>query len=75
MIQVLEGNVAVSLYHLATAHDFAIPRVILEEAGGFCTDEKGNQIVFSNNFFDRTPYFFAFYDKEIMKEFFEFQNS
>ena len=67
MIQIAQGNVAVQMYHLASPHDFGIPQVIVEEAGGLCTDLDGNPIKYSENF-ERVPYFLAFSSKEVFEK-------
>lgn len=67
MIQIAHGNVGFQIYHLASPHDFGIPQVIVEEAGGICTDLNGDPIDYSPNF-ERVPYFLAFANEEIMTE-------
>ncbi|MFW9854152.1 MAG: inositol monophosphatase family protein [Candidatus Thorarchaeota archaeon] len=69
MIAIAEGNARVEMYHMASPHDFGIPKVIVEEAGGICTDLDGNPIVFTPDF-KRLPYFLAFYDRKTCNEFF-----
>ncbi|MHA1401782.1 MAG: inositol monophosphatase family protein [Candidatus Heimdallarchaeaceae archaeon] len=69
MISLVEGKASIQLYHMASPHDFGIPKVILEEVGGICTDLEGNPIKF-NEEFSRVPYFLAFFNKEIKEEFF-----
>ncbi len=70
MVSVAEGKAAIEMYHMASPHDFGIPQVIVEEAGGICTDLEGNKIRYDNEF-NRVPYFLAFYNNEIKEEFFE----
>jgi fructose-1,6-bisphosphatase/inositol monophosphatase family enzyme len=74
MIAIAEGNARVELYHMASPHDFGIPQVIVEEAGGICTDLEGNPIKF-NSEFDRLPYFLAFYDGKTRDEFFALKDA
>ena len=69
MISVAEGRLAMQMYHLASSHDFGIPQVILEEAGGVCTDLNGEPVTYRDEF-QRVPYFLAFYDESVAKEFF-----
>ncbi|MFW9777213.1 MAG: inositol monophosphatase family protein [Candidatus Heimdallarchaeota archaeon] len=69
MIAIAEGNARVEMYHMASPHDFGIPKVIVEEAGGICTDLAGNPIVFTPKF-RRLPYLLAFYDRKTSNEFF-----
>lgn len=71
VVYVAEGKASVQLCHLASPHDFGIPQVILEEAGGICTDLEGNLIRYNKNF-TRLPYFLAFYDEEIKDTFFTY---
>jgi myo-inositol-1(or 4)-monophosphatase len=71
MVAVAKGDVMVQLYHLASPHDFGIPKVLVEEAGGVCTNEKGEKIAFDENL-GRTPYFYAFFDEPSKREFFKF---
>jgi myo-inositol-1(or 4)-monophosphatase len=73
MISVAEGKLAMQMYHLASSHDFGIPQVILEEAGGVCTDLNGETVTYQADF-KRIPYFFAFYDNSIAEEFFNTYN-
>jgi len=69
MTALAEGKLKLQLYHEASPHDFGIPKVLLEEAGGVCTDLKGNDIYFPEDF-SRLPYFLAFYSEEVKDEFF-----
>ena len=69
MIAIAEGRARVQLYHLASPHDFGIPKLLVEEAGGVCTDNHGKVITFGPEF-TRVPYFFAFYDRTTRDEFF-----
>ncbi len=69
MIAVAEGNAKIQMCHLASPHDYGIPSVILEEAGGVCSDLSGNPIKYNKNF-ARLPFFFSFYDKQVKEEFF-----
>jgi 3'-phosphoadenosine 5'-phosphosulfate (PAPS) 3'-phosphatase len=57
------------MYHLASPHDFGVPQVIVEEAGGICTDLNGKLIKYDSNF-NRVPWFLAFFDALTMNEFF-----
>jgi fructose-1,6-bisphosphatase/inositol monophosphatase family enzyme len=70
MIAIAEGNASVLLYHMASPHDFGIPQVIVEEAGGICTDLSGNSVQYTSDF-GRLPWFLAFYDSDTKDEFFE----
>jgi fructose-1,6-bisphosphatase/inositol monophosphatase family enzyme len=70
MIAIAEGDARVLLYHRASPHDFGIPQVIVEEAGGVCTDLEGNGIEYTNNF-ARLPWFLAFYDAHARDDFFK----
>lgn len=69
MIAIAEGKARVEMYNMASPHDFGIPKVIVEEAGGVCTGLDGNPIVFDVEF-NRLPYFLAFYDGKTRDEFF-----
>ncbi|MFX0061656.1 MAG: inositol monophosphatase family protein [Candidatus Hermodarchaeota archaeon] len=69
MISIAEGKVRMQMYHLASPHDFGIPKVILEEAGCICTDLEGNPVSFDPEF-KRLPYFLTFFDKETKDKFF-----
>jgi myo-inositol-1(or 4)-monophosphatase len=70
MIAVAEGKISIQMCHLANPHDFGIPKLIVEEVGGVCTDLEGNQIEFDPKF-SRLPYFLAFYDESVKDIFFE----
>jgi fructose-1,6-bisphosphatase/inositol monophosphatase family enzyme len=70
MIAIAEGRARVLLYRLASPHDFGIPQVIVEEAGGVCTDLKGEPVVYDEDF-NRLPWFLAFFDMETKSLFFE----
>ncbi len=70
MLAIAEGRAKVLLYRLASPHDFGIPQVIVEEAGGICTDIEGNPVVYDEGF-GRVPWFLAFFDKETKDIFFE----
>jgi myo-inositol-1(or 4)-monophosphatase len=70
VIYVAEGKASVQMCHLASPHDFGIPQVILEEAGGVCTDLEGNPIRYDETF-ARLPYFLGFYDESVKNAFFE----
>jgi myo-inositol-1(or 4)-monophosphatase len=70
MIAIAEGRVKVLLYKMASPHDFGIPQVIVEEAGGLCTDQRGLQPEYSREF-GRLPWFMAFADVNAKQEFFE----
>ncbi|MFO7837698.1 MAG: inositol monophosphatase family protein [Candidatus Thorarchaeota archaeon] len=69
MVAVAEGRLSVLMYHLASPHDFGIPQVIVEEAGGICTDLNGNPVQYSDDF-ARVPWFFAFSHPHVKDEFF-----
>ncbi|MFW9996315.1 MAG: inositol monophosphatase family protein [Candidatus Odinarchaeota archaeon] len=73
MIAIAEGKARVDMYNMASPHDFGIPKVIVEEAGGICTDLAGKSIVF-NAEFTRLPYFLAFFDEKTKEEFFSSQH-
>jgi myo-inositol-1(or 4)-monophosphatase len=70
MIAIAEGRARVNMYNMASPHDYGIPKVIVEETGGICTDLDGNPVVFDAEF-NRLPYFFTFYDEETRDEFFD----
>ncbi|MBS3795098.1 MAG: hypothetical protein KGY80_09385 [Candidatus Thorarchaeota archaeon] len=74
MVAVAEGRVSVQMYHLASPHDFGIPQVIVEEAGGVCTDLHGNPVEYSDDF-ARVPWFFAFSHPSVKAEFFRILKS
>ncbi|MBD3157841.1 MAG: hypothetical protein GF309_03540 [Candidatus Lokiarchaeota archaeon] len=74
MVAVAEGRVSVLMYHLASPHDFGIPQVIVEEAGGVCTDLNGEAVEYSDDF-ARVPWFFAFSHPRIKDEFFRLLGS
>ncbi|MHA1330154.1 MAG: inositol monophosphatase family protein, partial [Candidatus Hodarchaeales archaeon] len=69
MIAVAEGRLSMQMYHLASPHDFGIPQLFVEEAGGICTDLNGDMINYNDDF-ERLEYFLAFYDKNIKERFF-----
>jgi fructose-1,6-bisphosphatase/inositol monophosphatase family enzyme len=69
MLAIAQGRVKVLMYHLASPHDFGVPQVIVEEAGGICTDLNGKLIKYDSNF-NRVPWFLAFFDALTMNEFF-----
>ncbi len=70
MISIMEGKATMQMYHMASSHDFGIPSVILEEAGGVCCDLKGDDIEYDKEF-NRVPYFLAFFDEHAKDEFFK----
>ncbi|MFX0107456.1 MAG: inositol monophosphatase family protein [Candidatus Hodarchaeota archaeon] len=70
MLAIAEGRAKVLMYRFASPHDFGIPQVIVEEAGGVCTDLKGNTIAYDSQF-NRVPWFFAFSDQDVKDAFFE----
>lgn len=74
MVAVAEGRVSVLMYHLASPHDFGIPQVIVEEAGGVCTDLNGNPVRYDADF-NRVPWFFAFSHPHIKNQFFSAMRS
>ncbi len=74
MIAIAEGRAKVLLYHMASPHDFGIPQVIVEEAGGICTDLDGNPVVYNRDY-DRLPWFLAFYNEKVKNEFFEMKSA
>ena len=74
MIAIAEGRAKVLLYHMASPHDLGIPQVIVEEAGGICTDLDGNPVVYNRDY-DRLPWFLAFYDEKAKDEFFEMKST
>ena len=74
MIAIAEGDASVLLYHMASPHDFGIPQVIVEEAGGICTDLDGKSVRYTSDF-NRLPWFLAFYDSNTKDEFFEMMSS
>lgn len=74
MVAVAEGRLSVLMYHLASPHDFGIPQVIVEEAGGVCTDLHGNPVEYSDDF-ARVPWFFAFSHPSVKAEFFRILKS
>lgn len=69
MVSLAKGELQVQLYNMASVHDFGIPKVLVEEAGGFCCDQYGNDIKIDSNF-SRIPYFYSFYDEKTKKLFF-----
>lgn len=70
MVAIAEGRARVLMYHLASPHDFGIPQVIVEEAGGICTDLRGESVKY-NSEFNRVTWFLAFFDVEAKREFFD----
>jgi myo-inositol-1(or 4)-monophosphatase len=70
MIALAEGRTSVLLYRMARPHDFGIPQVILEEVGGVCSDQHGNDIKYSVDF-ERIPWFFGFLNQESKELFFK----
>lgn len=70
MLAVAKGEVQVQLYHMASPHDFGIPQTLVEEAGGVCTNEQGQPVVFNKDF-SRQPFFFAFHSEEVKDRFFD----
>ncbi|MFW9786854.1 MAG: inositol monophosphatase family protein [Candidatus Thorarchaeota archaeon] len=70
MIALAEKRTKILMYRMASPHDFGIPQVILEEAGGICSDQYGNEITYSPKF-NRIPWFFGFANVEVKKYFFE----
>ncbi|MGY5875542.1 MAG: inositol monophosphatase family protein [Candidatus Thorarchaeota archaeon] len=70
MLAIAEGRARVLMYRLASPHDFGIPQVIVEEAGGICTDIEGKTIVYDEGF-GRVPWFLAFFDETTKDIFFE----
>ncbi|MFX1513062.1 MAG: inositol monophosphatase family protein [Promethearchaeota archaeon] len=73
VVAIVEGRAQVQMYHMASPHDFGIPQVLLEEAGGVCSDIKGGPIQYDTDF-SRLPYFLSFFDSKTKKEFFEILN-
>lgn len=70
MLSIAEGDAQVLMYRRASPHDFGIPQVIVEEAGGICTDLEGNPVKYDSTF-ERVPLFLAFSTQEARNEFFE----
>ncbi|TXT54912.1 MAG: putative Inositol-phosphate phosphatase [Candidatus Thorarchaeota archaeon] len=70
MLCVAKGEARVLMYRMASPHDFGIPQVIVEEAGGICTDLKGVPVSYQTNF-PRVSLFLAFTDLETKDQFFE----
>ncbi len=70
MISIAKGDAQVLMYHMASPHDFGIPQVIVEEAGGICTDREGKPVCYDKRF-NRVPWFFAFSDENVKDVFFE----
>jgi 3'-phosphoadenosine 5'-phosphosulfate (PAPS) 3'-phosphatase len=70
MIAVARGEAQVLLYHRASPHDFGIPQVIVEEAGGICTDLQGEPVSYHEEW-NRVPWFLAFADLPSRNRFFE----
>lgn len=74
MLAIAQGCAKVLMYHLASPHDFGIPQVIVEEAGGICTDLNGEPIEYDSNF-SRVPWFLAFFNTQTKNEFFSTMSS
>ncbi|MHA1924676.1 MAG: inositol monophosphatase family protein [Candidatus Thorarchaeota archaeon] len=70
MISIAQGDARVLMYGRASPHDFGIPQVVVEEAGGVCTDISGAPIQYDEAF-NRVPFFLAFSSEAHKTEFFE----
>jgi 3'-phosphoadenosine 5'-phosphosulfate (PAPS) 3'-phosphatase len=71
MISVALGEAKVLMYGRASPHDFGIPQVIVEEAGGVCSDISGAPVQYDESF-NRVPCFLSFSSESDKKEFFEY---
>lgn len=70
MLAVAKGDARFLVCRRASPHDFGIPQVLIEEAGGICTDVSGNPVEYDEAF-NRVPVFLAFYDLESKEMFFD----
>jgi fructose-1,6-bisphosphatase/inositol monophosphatase family enzyme len=70
MITIAQGGARVLMYGRASPHDFGIPQVIVEEAGGVCTDIAGASIQYDESF-NRVPLFLSFSSESAKTEFFD----
>ena len=71
MVSIALGEAKVLMYGRASPHDFGIPQVIVEEAGGVCTDVAGAPVQYDRSF-NRVPCFLSFSSESDKEEFFEY---
>ncbi|MFW9889871.1 MAG: inositol monophosphatase family protein [Candidatus Thorarchaeota archaeon] len=71
MVSIALGQAKVLMYGRASPHDFGIPQVIVEEAGGVCTDISGAPVQYDDSF-NRVPCFLSFSSESDKKEFFDY---